>query len=188
MAEPIIDAVGAEPNLLRAVLFRMKEIVYVPVNHPEVIWIVIPLLITLIIMNFYYSKYGRKQEFGWSTAVSNTLVLIFVSADLIRHIYETQVMPTVFASLIADPLRLGIAIFVGLEGLLLLYSDYLHALPKKLAFFLSSTITINVTAFLAVAIVYTNLEVDLITLLAGIVFIVLLYILFGIIGLFERRS
>jgi len=66
---------------------RFIELVTAPYHHTELLWITIPLIIVVLLMEFYFGRY-EKEELGWNTAVGNALVLLFVAMDLYRYVYE----------------------------------------------------------------------------------------------------
>lgn len=146
---------------------RTIEIVVQPARFPEMIWILAPLAATLILMELYFSRY-EDEELGWNTAFGNSLVLIFVSASLIKNMY---LQGQLSAGL--DPLKLGTVIAVLLVGFILTVLDYFHAAPEKIAFGLSSRLPINFLAYSAILVVYGGLPIDFITA-AGFVVVLLL--------------
>ena len=65
--------------------------------------------------------------------------------------------------------------------------NFSHFLPKKVAYVLSAPLIINLTAYVAIAIIYSKVLVDLITILAGVFFLVILFLVFTGIGFMSRR-
>ncbi|MFC1691266.1 hypothetical protein ACFL0W_03730 [Nanoarchaeota archaeon] len=161
------------PNVFQ----RLTELIKAPFLYPEMIWIVTPMVITLLIMEFYFGRY-KKEELGWNTAVGNSLVLLFVSLDLLRFIYHNPT--TTFANYYMDPIKTVVAAGVGFYGLMLLFLDFFHFLPKKLAFFLASSLPINVTAYIAITVVYSGLIFDRYTIGAAVAMFLVLFIFFRI--------
>ncbi len=159
---------------------RLKDLLKAPAENPDMIWIITPLIITLMVMTFYFGKY-MKEELGWNTAVGNSLVLFYTSIDLLRYIYNGVGIAGGFAAFnnfAIDPVKTVIAVAVACFGIILLFSNFIHALPKKVAFFLSSPLPINLTAYIAIAITYANVAFDWITISAALVMFLILY--FGI--------
>ena len=130
-------------------MFRL--IIQAPRHFPEMIWILIPLTLTLLLIELYFGRY-IEEELGWNTAFGNTLVLIFVAIDLAKHLYLTN------GSMFIFDFKLAIVLAVLLEGLLLTFLDYFHSLPKKVAFQISSKFPTNYVAYIAIILVYTNPE------------------------------
>ncbi|MBU1974446.1 MAG: hypothetical protein KKH52_03570 [Nanoarchaeota archaeon] len=85
---------------------------------------------------------------------------------------------------------LGSIILVSLlllAGLILMFVNFSHFLPKKMAYLLSSPLIINLTAYVIIAIVYSRVPVDLTTILAGIIFFFIILLLFTGIGFISRK-
>ncbi|MBR9703466.1 hypothetical protein GOV10_05475, partial [Candidatus Woesearchaeota archaeon] len=40
---------------------RLTTIVAAPARYPEMVWILMPLLITLLLMTFYFGRYKREE-------------------------------------------------------------------------------------------------------------------------------
>ncbi len=163
---------------LPQVLERTGDMIAAPIEHPEMFWIVVPLVISLIILIIYFIKH-EKEELGWNTALSNSLLLVFVSIDLLRYVYTNPYaeQPIILGNF-ALPLKTIIALVVLFEGFSLAFADFFHFLPRKVAFFISSIIPVNLTAYVATTIVYTTIPFDIITITAAIfLFVILITIL-----------
>ncbi|MBR9692721.1 hypothetical protein GOV07_02185 [Candidatus Woesearchaeota archaeon] len=181
-------------------LDRLARLFAAPFEHPQMIYIITPLIITLVLMEFYFGRYD-KEELGWNTAVGHALVLIFVSVDLIKTIYPDMAPLTLlskawfnltnFSTQSGEAISTLITVAIFALGILLLISDFFHWLPKGLAFFLSGTLQINLIAYLGIVIVYTHntgvnpMPLDWYTLLAAVLVFIALWIFFGIIHLLE---
>ena len=159
----------------------MLELVQAPINHPDMLWMAIPIIITLFLMQFYFGLH--KEELGWNSAVANSLVLVFVSIDLFRFIYNYSAPPSSLNWLLF-PVKSLVAFIVIFEGVLLFFTDFLHFLPKKLAFIISSSLPVNVTAYIAVALVYTNIEINWITLIAAVILLFIAILFFTVLKTF----
>lgn len=128
------------------------------------IWILAPLLVSLLLMELYFDRY-KNEELGWNTALGNSLVLIFVSLDLLRFLYTHSMLEYV-------TLYSALVIAVVLLGVVLTVMTYFHVLPKKAAFGLSSRLPINIIAYLAVVIIYAGIIIDFYTAVASVFFAV----------------
>ena len=161
------------------VYYRGLEILNAPLQNMDILWTLIPLFLTVIFIEFYFSRYSR-EEIGWNTAFGNSLVLIFISVALAKHIYEN--------SLIYDPMKIGVLVSLILFGLILSIIDYYHILPKKIAFKISSAIPINFVAFVAIILVYTsNIPIDFISASAFLGILMVLLIITGFIHLITPK-
>lgn len=156
---------------------RFSDLVLAPYYHSSLLWIAIPLVISLLIMDFYFGRY-KKEELGWNTAVGNSLALIFVTMDLIRQLYSGAEGASFF-NLVSSNLRGFLVVFVlGLGSLWLLVAEFFHILPRRLAFFISSTLPTAVFSYTAIVLIYTDIVLDRYTLFAAIaLFIILLLLL-----------
>ena len=174
---------AASPELADIVMMvreRLAELVFAPLNHQDMLWTAIPLLIATLFMAFYFGRY-RKEELGWNTAYGNTTVFLFVAINIVREMYANEgSWGAIFDN------KFYLTIVQGLVGAsaFLMFITYFHLMPKRLAFFLFSAAPINVSVYIVMAIVYANVPLDYITLLAGAVFIGLMIILSKLIGVF----
>lgn len=168
---------------------RFLDIISAPINDPEMLWIVAPLVTAMMLMEFYFGHY-KEEELGWNTAVGNSLVLIFVSLDLLRKLNSdmginiTQMInnPTEL------PLKIIIASSMGMFGLINMFSNFFHILPKKLAFKISGSLFVNLLAYLAIIIIYVDIPFDLTTMLAAFALFIALVIFFAIVHLIEPKA
>src|SRR3989344_5736472 len=69
--------------ILKELLFFVKA----PVENTQILWVSVPLFITIIVMTFYFGLY-KREELGWNTSVGNSIVLLFVCVDLLRTMYH----------------------------------------------------------------------------------------------------
>lgn len=153
---------------------RFIELVTAPAEIPGMLWIVVPLVIALLLMEFYFSRYTR-EELGWNTAVGNSLVLIFVSIDLLRNIYGDQNFLAIDLGELVAVKKTLIALVIMGASFVLMFTEFFHMLPKRFAFFVSSTLPINLIAYLGIILVYSDIPLDGYTLIATIgLFVVLL--------------
>ena len=158
---------------------RFLEILYAPKTNTDMIWILIPLILTILLLEFYFGRYV-EEELGWNTAFANSLVLIFVSIDLARHLYYSNLLFTINTKLI-------LAFIILIEGLSLAFIDFFHVLPKRIAFKLSSTLPINFIAFCCIILVYTDINIDFITISAFLLFLFFLVVIIGFIHIIEPK-
>jgi len=172
-------------EFLYALWQRMIDLIIAPAKNKEMLWMAIPLVTVLLLMEFYYGRYAR-EEVGWNTAFGNSLVLLFVSLDLFRHLYENYGL--MFFASREIYFKYVLAGIILLIGFWLMVMNFFHELPKKIAFFIGSELPINVLAYSSLAIVYTNIKLDLITLLAITILFFVLYGLFELIHLIEPKA
>ena len=177
------------------VFIRLWDLIVAPFHQSQMFWIILPLFVTLIVMEIYYGK-NNDEELGWGSAIANSVLLIIVAIDLIRHSFNYATPWTVFrdvilwlfgqATLPIEPQILILISFIGLLGIGTMIINYYHLLPRKMAYVISSHPPMNYLAYFAIAIVYssntnTPIPFDLATLTAGVIlFIILCLIVFGI--------
>lgn len=174
-------------HFLAAVWDRFLQIVTAPLHNPQMLWITLPLLITLLLMEFYFGRY-TKEELGWNTAVANSLVLVFVSLDLLRQIYGVSNPYDLYTTFDIYHEKTIIALAVGVGGLLIMNLDFFHILPKKFAFKISSSLPVNFIAYLSVVAVYTNLTRDWYALAASAFLFLAVAFFFGVVHYLEPEA
>ena len=170
--------------LIPTVWERITELISAPAVNPQMMWIISPLILTLILMTFYFGRY-TKEELGWNTAIGNSIVLLFVAIDLLRYVHNLST-PGSIVNYELHPISTIICLIVLAEAVTLMFTSFFKALPKSITFFLCAPLPVNLQAYLAVVIVYTNITLDEFTLFAAIVMFVLLYVLIKLLQVFER--
>lgn len=159
---------------------RGFAIVDAPFKTPEMLWMLIPIIVSLVMIEFYFGRY-KEEELGWNTAFGNALVMTFVSIDLFRHNYEPDSMTVLSALQSNDPKILIAMVLFGFAVLLVLI-DYFHFLPKKIAYAISSGPFIQMIALLGIIIVYSdNIPLGWTTLLACIILFLIANLILNII-------
>jgi len=154
-------------NYLSTDLFnRSRDMVEAPARIPEMLWMLLPLLATLILMEFYFGRY-KDEELGWNTAFGNALVLMFVAIDLFRHLYGPTGSTVLQFVATATDIKIIVPLLVALMALILIFIDFFHFIPKKIAYIMSSPIYINLIGLLGIIVVYTvNIPLDWTTVFA----------------------
>ncbi len=168
---------------------RGIAVVDAPFKVPEMLWMLIPILGTIILMEFYFGRY-KEEELGWNTAFGNSLVLTFVAIDLFRRTYEPAGI-SIKEALMSGEIKIMISMVLFAFAILLVLMDFLHFLPKKIAYLISSSSFVHMIAILGIIVVYSlSMPLDWTTLLACfLIFLLanfLLHILYWIIP--EYRS
>jgi len=144
---------------------RLFEIIKAPVEFPNMIWVLIPLVVTILLTEFYFDRY-KYEERGWGYSYGNSMILIFVSLNLLGYMYTNNILAV-------DIVNTAFSIAVGVMGSLLLIFNFFHALPEQLAFGISSALPVNFLAYMAVILVYSNIIVDYTTVFASIIFLIM---------------
>jgi len=171
-------------------LSRAWDLVLAPFQQQEMLWILFPLALTFLVLEFYFGRHG-DEELGWAAAVANSLILFIIAIDLVRHSFNYEspfvVLKSVWAALFSGgslpiaPEVLIMMLLLGALGVVVTLVNYYHLLPRKIAFEVSGHPPVNFVAFLAIVIVYTAgtehaIPLDIITLIGGaILYIVILF-------------
>jgi hypothetical protein len=153
---------------------RINTFITTPLDHPEIFWTVLPLLVTAFFIEVYFGRH-KTEELGWNTAFANCISLLWVTTALVRFMFEEYGSWVFFTW---DPTgktpTVILILALGMWGLLLAIFNYYHVLPKGISFFISSAIPVNITALLIVIMVIGKVPINGTTMIsAAITFIVL---------------
>lgn len=151
---------------------RILDMIISPYKNTDMLWMLLPLLGALILMEFYFGRY-KEEELGWNTAFGNSLILIFVAIDTFRHVYE-PIGGSAIAIIYSGHIKILISLVILVMGLFLMLADFFHFLPKRIAYIISSPAYINLIGLLGIIIVYSeNIPLDLLTILSCIMIFLL---------------
>ncbi len=165
------------------VLYRFAQLLGAPFVNPNVLWFALPLIISIIIIELYFGRY-KKESLGWNTAVMNSLVLVFTALDLFQYAFGLQ--KGFFATLISTAFL--VSLFVLFLGVGIFLLDFFHKLPRNIAFKVSAHLPINLIAYTALVVVYNDVPIDLMTMLALILTIIVFALIFFFIRLLEPEG
>jgi len=163
----------------KIILFRSWDIVRVPFSQLDMLWIISPLVITMVLTALYFGRY-EGEELGWNTAFGNSMVLVFVSVDLLRHLYTTGELFSISA-------KSALVAAVIIEGIFLSIFSFFHVFSESFAFGIGSGITINMVALFVIILVYSSIPFDFITLGAVSLLSFILYGFLKILQTFEVK-
>ena len=158
------------PELIDRVTVFLRE----PVNNPEMLPNVLPLVLGLVVMELYFGKH-KKESLGWNTAVGNSILWISTGVSL----YMTSTLGQVQLYLVYG--LIGLGVFVA-------YMDFFHKWPSTVAFVISSSAIIYTVAYMLVIVVKTGLPMDMITYQAAAVFFVAVNVVFNFIQGLENDA
>lgn len=159
---------------------RFATISIAPFSDPGFFWVGVPLIVTMLLMVFYFSKH--RKDVSWNSATGNSLVLVFVGIDLLRQIFIQSGVVTLAAYVNSFPYTLA-GFIVLLYGLVLLLVNFFHLVPKRSTFIASSTLPINLFALVSMCCVYSKAPADVYTIAAALVFFLMLYAVFYVVQL-----
>ena len=150
--------------MLEIPFYRFVDLLLAPYFYTDMLWILFPLVASIVLMEFYFGRY-KYEELGWSSFFGNAIVLIFVSLDLFRRLYTQDILGFV-------DVRNLLAIGVGLEGLVLTMVGFFHVLPKNFAFSIGSKLPTSLIAYMAIILVYAPFKIDLWTIIFAIIIVI----------------
>lgn len=154
----------------------------------EVLWVVFPLAIATIVMVTYFQKY-KEERAGWNTYVANSLVLLFISVELLRHI--STLGPGGLLALASYPYKFLAIILVLVLGFVVFRLNFNHWLPERYAAIVNSPLTVNLLAYVLILYVYSEIGggfESIISLIAlAIILLVALHLLRILVGRFFKH-
>ncbi len=167
------------------ILSRFFAFVAAPFVYPMMWWLLIHLILTFTLFEFYFERH-EEEDLGWTAALANSVVMIFISAELLREIYgHAETVFAVAREIVRDALRMGLfneqmiivslIIFLGIMGITTAIINYYHLLPRSISFIISGHKTVNLLAYFLIVTTYryvdgTPLPLDGITFTALLLF------------------
>ncbi len=156
----------------------LQEMVYLPLTKPEILWTVLPLLVTAFFLELYFGRY-KIEELGWNTAFGNCISLVWVTSALVRFMYELHGKEIFVLQWTSYSPTMLLILLLGVWSLTLAICNFFHVLQKWLSFFLSSTIPVNVSALVASILVLGQFPMDRVTGVATVIATIMLVIIFA---------
>ncbi|MBI2499670.1 hypothetical protein HYV88_05500 [Candidatus Woesearchaeota archaeon] len=164
---------------------RFLKIIITPWLHKEALWLVIPLIVILFFIEAYFGR-NKTEQIGWNTAFGNAVSLFWISVLLFKFLVENNLVnQTFYYTQLKGLILVGILLT---WSLILLVSDYFHALSKKIAFLISSVIPVNVTAYIFISIIVGKIPIDKTTILASILLFIVTILFFTLFKLMISPS
>lgn len=161
---------------------RALEILKQPMVNKEMLWILLPLLVTLFLIELYFSSH--EEELGWNSALANSLVLFFVGLDLTSYLYNKKMFVGIFAiepALFEAAIkRTFLAILILVESVLLIVLNFFHLVDKRFAFGISSGLILNFIGVICIILIYSNIKMDIVTLPAVLFIFISLLLFFAL--------
>ncbi|MFH1501270.1 MAG: hypothetical protein ABIE22_04990 [archaeon] len=119
----------------------------------ELLWVALPLAIATAVILVYFEKY-KDESPGWNTYVANSLVLLFVSMIMLRAIYTYNSLGAL--NYVFFPIKTVVSIIVFILGVIILFLNFEHFLPERMARNISSPLTLNLIAYTLLIFVFTD--------------------------------
>ncbi len=158
-----------------AILSRMEEFFLAPVQHPDLLPTVIPLILGAFVIELYFGKH-KTEVLGWNSSVANSIIWVSTGLNLLLTESFTGALERYVTYLI-----LGIGIVVG-------YMDFFHKWSEAVAFRASSADVTYPLAYVTVVIVKTGVPVNETTIKAAAGFILGVVVFFHILRGLETPS
>ncbi|MDY6778267.1 MAG: hypothetical protein SVU32_06365, partial [Candidatus Nanohaloarchaea archaeon] len=163
---------GIEPA---RVLDHMYEILVFPLNNPEVVPSLIPILVGLVVLEIYFGRHVY-EELGWNTALGNATMLVTTALTLI---HDLKLWKTPYSN------ESYVAYTIIIVGLIIVILNFYHIWPKEIAFGVSSALIMYTLAYLTIALTYGDIFVTEETIVAAFLFLAGTTIVFKTIQHFE---
>ncbi len=165
--------------IVELVLPRTLEILYKPIILKNLLWIITPLLITLVLIQLYFGRY-KNEELGWNTAFGNSVSLLWVTSTLFRFIYEKS-NGDLLNTFLLNKERVILISILAIWAIISIILQFFHVLPKKIDFLIYSSIPVYVTSILLVILIIGNVPLDLATLYSSVSILLFFSVLFFLI-------
>lgn len=188
-----VESVSIGTYLQESIFPRFLEIIRSPFETPEMLWIAFPLLVVILFMQLYFGRW-RNEKLGWGSAFANWITLLFVSVNLFREMIVKYTLiasapPSIVYILPAIPLgqkfiplsvvykflMIFALFFISITFMIVLFA---HAIPKRASYVISSPLAVYTFAFIMIAIVYSDLPLDLPTFIASLLVYILILSIF----------
>lgn len=142
---------------LEDLALRYFEFLTAPFNNVNMIWILAPLVVTLLADRIYLGYY-KYEHLGWNSAISNDVALLFVIMNLIGYVSSKEVL---FKNHIITFL---VALIFMAVIIALLFG--FHKINKKIAFEIGGKHLI-IFAYVITVFVYSDFPFDIFSILSG---------------------
>jgi len=168
---------------IKLILNKTAEIIEQPILNKDMLWILLPLLTALFLMELYFGRY-KEEELGWNSAVSNSIVLFFVGMNLCSFLYSKNMLigittvPQALVNIAAK--KTFIAFFILLESVFFIVLNFFHLVSKRFAFGISSALIMNYLGVISIVLVYSNLSFDFVMIPAILLLFIIAVLFFWI--------
>lgn len=124
-------------------LHKLLEFIYAPVVYPKILYIMLPAVFTIGIMDMYFKRYPR-ENLGNHKSMETSIFMLFIAFNLLGYLLTAS----------AYPAKIAVTILFGIVTLLVLYLDFFHKLPIKSYWNLSVKALLLLYSYFAVTLVY----------------------------------
>jgi uncharacterized membrane protein YecN with MAPEG domain len=149
----------------------LETMVMAPVEHPELLPTLLPIIFGGIVIELYFGKFSR-ESLGWNTSVGNAIIWVTTAVTLMMTTELSQgEMYATYGLLFA--------------GIFVAYMDFFHKWPETIAFVVSSSGIVYTWAYIMVILIKTDIVVTETTLKASGIFFFAVMGCFKVIQFFE---
>jgi hypothetical protein len=152
----------------------LENFVLTPVQNPEIIPSILPLVIGAIVIELYFGRY-EQEELGWNTSVGNAVIWGTTAINMFLTVDMNNTETLAAASL------LGLSLLVG-------YMDFYHKWPDTVAFVVSSSGIVYTLAYIAVIMIKTSMPISSTSIKGAAIFFVAVNIVFKIMQSMETTA
>jgi hypothetical protein len=158
---------------------RFMDMVIVTIRRKETLEILIPLLITMFLVQIYFGR-NKDESISWDSAYGNCIILLFVTAHLVNFVYNEFGLTGFDVFGTTAFYKTMTALAVAVVAFSLMFIDFFHTVDEKFSFFLSSSIFLSVFSFVAVVLVYSDIPFDGDTMITSLFILLFVSIFFKI--------
>ncbi|MFT4250649.1 MAG: hypothetical protein ACMXYD_04785 [Candidatus Woesearchaeota archaeon] len=189
--------------LIPAVFHKYIMFFTTPFIYPEMWWLLIHLILTFVLFEFYFERH-ENEDLGWTAALANSVVMMFISMELLRVIYgHTDGPIAVLIQIVKDYFSLGffseqmvlvtLILILGIGGIATALINYYHLLPRKLAFMVSGHKTVNLLAYFVMVVTFRRYNgeefiIDGITITALLLFGATMWLLIYVLASTKKKK
>ena len=137
---------------------KVMEFIYAPMNNPDLLTAVTPLILGGFVMDLYFGKH-KKESLGWNTSVGNAVLWVATGISMLM------------SHDLAQPELYAVYGLIGI-GSVITFMDFFHIWPSTVAFLISSSAVVYTLAYTLVVIIKAGMGTGRNTLIAAGIFLV----------------
>jgi hypothetical protein len=137
---------------------RFIDLVLAPLNYPDIIPFVLPLIVGAVVMELYFGKH-ENEELGWNTSVGNAVIWFTTGATIYLTTELSQNETIAIGALMS-------------AGVLMGYLNFYHKWRPGAAFRISSSGFIYTGAYIISVLTKTSIPVNTLTAKASGTFVI----------------
>lgn len=164
-------------ELILAPLYSLKNEVLVFDPNLDMLFLLVPVVLSIVFSELYFGRY-KQEKLGWNSAFTNSLILVFVSFNLLGRLYVSGGLEYLdFKNLLA----LGIFF----EGFTLTLVSFFHLIPEDYAFKMYSSLPVNFIAYIGIILIYSDIPLDITTCISALGILIILAFILKVLNVLE---